>query len=132
MYTNEELEKLTLQWGEDRKITTNGTLQAQFIKLVEEHGEFFDSNGDNEEIKDSIGDMIVVLVMMNGILTRSFLNTDSVLGRDYPASLLGKMASTISRKNDVDTAVVIDAMFSLLHKIAEFHNLTINECWNYA
>ena len=52
------------QWLEDRKITTNSTSQAQFIKMVEETGELAAglARGDKAMIEDAIGDIIVTLI----------------------------------------------------------------------
>jgi len=52
------------EWHQDRKITVNGNSATQTIKLGEEFGELCSGvNRRNKElIKDSIGDMVVVLV----------------------------------------------------------------------
>jgi len=51
-------------WHEDRKITSNGNSMTQTVKLLEEAGELAGGivRNDKEIIKDSIGDMVVVLV----------------------------------------------------------------------
>ena len=52
------------QWHKDRKITINGSSAVQTIKLGEEYGELCSGivRGNKDLIKDSIGDMVVVLV----------------------------------------------------------------------
>jgi NTP pyrophosphatase (non-canonical NTP hydrolase) len=54
---------LTKQWHKDRKITINGNSLTQTVKLGEEFGELCSAivRGNKELIKDSIGDMLVVL-----------------------------------------------------------------------
>ena len=60
----ETLTKQISDWHRDRKITLNGNSNTQTIKLGEEYGELCSGivRGDKDLIKDSIGDMIVVLV----------------------------------------------------------------------
>ena len=65
----EDLNKKIMAWGDARKITTNGNVAMQLLKLNEEFlKEFYESDGDEEKIKDSIGDSMVVLTMIDGIL----------------------------------------------------------------
>ena len=61
-----ELSDLIVQWGKDRGILINGTANAQFIKLAEEMGELAAglAKGNRQLTLDSIGDMIVVLIMI--------------------------------------------------------------------
>ena len=51
-------------WHEQRKITVNGNSLTQTVKLGEEYGELCAGivRQDKAEIKDAIGDMVVVLV----------------------------------------------------------------------
>lgn len=53
------------QWGKDRGINQNGTLEGQVLKAVSEMGELADAvaKGDGIEIVDAIGDIFVCLVM---------------------------------------------------------------------
>jgi len=59
----EKLYQHTLKWAEDRKITVNGNSTTQTLKLMSEMGELADAiiKHDHEEIKDGIGDCLVVL-----------------------------------------------------------------------
>lgn len=59
-----ELTKKISDWHKDRKITINGNSTSQVVKLTEELGELCSGivRGDKDLIKDSIGDMIVVLI----------------------------------------------------------------------
>ena len=52
------------QWHKDRKITINGSSSTQTIKLGEEYGELCSAivKRDTALIKDSLGDMYVVMV----------------------------------------------------------------------
>ncbi len=59
-----QIEQNIKQWLEDRRITSNSTSQAQFIKTVEEIGELAAglARGDKDMIEDAIGDVIVTLI----------------------------------------------------------------------
>ena len=54
---------LIRQWAEDRGIYAEGNSHTQYVKLMEEAGELAKAllNKDVYEIKDAIGDMVVVL-----------------------------------------------------------------------
>jgi len=54
------------QWAEDRNIVHGSTAHAQFVKLGEEIGELAHGIAKNrlDEIKDGIGDSIVVLTVL--------------------------------------------------------------------
>jgi len=61
MRTLEIFEDLTLQWSEDRGILQNSTAQIQGLKLVSELGELCDNLAKGRDVKDDIGDCLVVL-----------------------------------------------------------------------
>jgi hypothetical protein len=67
----EDLNQKIIVWGNDRKITTNGNVATQLLKLNEEFlKEFYESEGDEEKLKDAIGDSMVVLTMIDGITNK--------------------------------------------------------------
>jgi hypothetical protein len=55
------LEELTVQWSKDRKIIPNGTIPTQALKLISEMGELADNVIKGKDIRDDIGDCLVVL-----------------------------------------------------------------------
>lgn len=61
-----EIEMKVLQWGEARKIVQNATAMSQAIKTLEETTELLDAinKDDIDEIKDSVGDIVVTLIMV--------------------------------------------------------------------
>ncbi|UDW84578.1 MazG-like family protein [Pasteurella canis] len=67
--TNEQLIDNIKQWARDRGLDTGSTLGKQFVKLMEEFGELCSglAKQKTDVIADSIGDMIVVMVVMNTI-----------------------------------------------------------------
>ena len=60
----------TVRWGEARGIIQNGQPMGQMVKLFEETTELFDAihKKNKEETIDAIGDIMVVLTMICGIL----------------------------------------------------------------
>ena len=54
------------QWARDRNIVEGSTMQAQFVKLIEETGELARgiAKGHPNEIEDGIGDAVVVLTIL--------------------------------------------------------------------
>ena len=61
MYTLGELDTLTKQWSENRGILTNGKASTQCLKLVSEVGELADNIAKGRDVRDDIGDCLVVL-----------------------------------------------------------------------
>lgn len=75
-----------MKWGDDRKITLNGNVATQLLKLNEEFlKEFYESDSDTEKLKDSIGDSMVVLTMIDGILNK---DNSILVGVSYDDILL--------------------------------------------
>jgi NTP pyrophosphatase (non-canonical NTP hydrolase) len=54
------------QWAEERNLIAGSTVQAQFVKLIEEIGELAEAiaKGKDEQFMDSIGDAFVVLTIL--------------------------------------------------------------------
>jgi uncharacterized protein YabN with tetrapyrrole methylase and pyrophosphatase domain len=59
--TLDELYKKTLDWSYDRGILTNGNSMTQTLKLMSEMGELCDNIAKGKDVKDDIGDCLVVL-----------------------------------------------------------------------
>ena len=55
-------EELIGQWHKDRNLIDGSTDKDQYMKLIQEAGELSDSICKNKDIRDDIGDMMVVLV----------------------------------------------------------------------
>lgn len=70
------------QWSYNRNIIKGSTSKDQFIKLVSEIGELADdlSKRDKEKIKDSIGDILVILI---NISEQEGLDLDECLEHAY-------------------------------------------------
>lgn len=72
--TTDDLIKKIEQWANDRNLIKGATTNAQFIKLIEETGELAGGIARNDEdiIKDSFGDVFVVLTIMAAQLGLDF------------------------------------------------------------
>jgi NTP pyrophosphatase (non-canonical NTP hydrolase) len=59
--------ELIRQWARHKKILQHGDTKTQYIKLQEESGELAEAilTNNKEEIKDAIGDMVVVLTSLS-------------------------------------------------------------------
>ena len=55
-------EQLIGQWHRDRNLIDGSTDKDQYMKLIQEAGELKDSLCKGKDIKDDIGDMMVVLI----------------------------------------------------------------------
>ena len=49
-------------WHHDRNLIDGSTDQAQFVKLIEEAGELAGNIARGRDLRDDIGDMLVVLI----------------------------------------------------------------------
>lgn len=58
----EELVDKIAQWHHDRNLVAGATDKDQFCKLMQEAGELSDHICKGQDVKDDIGDMIVVLI----------------------------------------------------------------------
>jgi len=67
---------LIRQWHHNRNLIDGSDDKSQFAKLIQEAGELSDSICKNRDIRDDIGDMIVVLV---NIATRNNLSISECL-----------------------------------------------------
>ena len=58
----EELVNKIAQWHRDRNLIDGGTDKDQYMKLIQEAGELSDSICKGRDVRDDIGDMMVVLI----------------------------------------------------------------------
>ena len=57
-------EEQVLQWAQERHILQNSTPQQQMLKLVSEMGELSDNVAKGRDVRDDIGDCLVVLTII--------------------------------------------------------------------
>jgi len=73
-------EQLIGQWHRDRNLIDGSTDKDQYMKLIQEAGELSDSLCKGKDIKDDIGDMMVVLI---NIMVRNNLTMEECLAVAY-------------------------------------------------
>ena len=68
------------RWARDRGLYKEGDLKTQFVKLNEEVGELANAilKSNEEELIDSIGDIVVVLTNLTHLANRSVLKKEYV------------------------------------------------------
>ena len=73
-------EKLIGQWHKDRNLINGSSDKDQYLKLIQEAGELSDSLCKGKDIRDDIGDMMVVLI---NIMVRNNLTINECLSIAY-------------------------------------------------
>ena len=76
----ENLVELIEQWHHDRNLVEGSTDKDQYMKLIQEAGELSDSICKGKDIRDDIGDMMVVLI---NIMARNDLGMQECLQVAY-------------------------------------------------
>lgn len=121
------------KWGADRGITINGTHFGQWYKLVSEYGELCDNLAKGKDIRDDIGDMFVVLVMICEIagvsIERAFeLEPQRALDDDY--AIIGSIhidVGSLRFPTNMNATRAADMICSL-RALAIQHGHTLEEC----
>ena len=78
--TEMNYEQLIGQWHIDRNLINGSTDKDQYMKLIQEAGELSDSLCKGKDIRDDIGDMMVVLI---NIMVRNNLTMQECLSVAY-------------------------------------------------
>jgi hypothetical protein len=125
--------ELIKQWGADRGITINGTHRGQWLKLVSEYGELCDNLAKGRDIRDDIGDMFVVLVMICEIGKTSIEDAVNMAASlKYPDAdvydLVGWLMCEIQEIQYRPNTTCVVAAIGVLTALAEAHGTTLDEC----
>ncbi|TGY50798.1 MULTISPECIES: MazG-like family protein [Rodentibacter] len=138
------------QWAEDRNLIEGSTPQKQFIKLMEEFGELCGGISKNniEQIKDSIGDCEVVLIILNKQLNckinfEDAINNFSIKGEysveDYIldfsihiSDLAYSIAHLESKLGSINIEKSLLRVFGSILSIADYKYLGCAECLKFA
>ena len=78
-YMNKLIDKV-IKWHQDRNLIKGSTDQAQILKLIEELGELSNSVCKGKDIRDDLGDMMVVMI---NIMKRNNLTMEECLSVAY-------------------------------------------------
>ncbi len=137
----QELIKKVEQWADDRNFfcKENGaTVQAQFVKLTEEIGELSGNIARGRDCRDDIGDIAVVLIIMNRLdgnlpLREITYPPPSTIYDAFNLLLMfvGGIANDLYRGCGLSTSELSYCLNSL-NAIATLQNTTIKECLTVA
>tara|TARA_B100001778_G_C18567883_1_gene621026 strand:+ start:776 stop:1069 length:294 start_codon:yes stop_codon:yes gene_type:complete len=75
-----DYEKLISQWHRDRNLIDGSSDKDQYMKLIQEAGELSDSLCKGKDVRDDIGDIMVVLI---NIMIRNNLTINECLAKAY-------------------------------------------------
>jgi len=119
------------KWGHDRKITVNGNPVTQLGKLFEEMGEVHQAlrMDDGDLLEDAIGDSLVVIIMIEGLINSYQMNLSEEMPETPEADLLelgGYVASDILKHRNPTGSLTL--VISKLYAIACEYDLTIESC----
>jgi hypothetical protein len=125
------------QWGKDRNIIGEGKAKDQYLKLMEEFGEILEAKV-NSDIKDAIGDSMVVLIMLAGIegltIAKQHVSLEkgwSVLTKNSFIAL-SKLAQAIAKDDKPVLQDLLDDLVAILTMWATGHLMDIEECMDTA
>jgi len=128
MKTLSELQRLIINWANDRNLIHIGNAPKQKLKLIEEAGELASAilKNDIDKQKDAIGDCFVVLVILSAQLGQTnnfeFIEGNEV---DYFSFLIQDMIGAAN-------SVFLNNSMDCLNDIAQILNLDLTECANIA
>ena len=95
----EKLISKVSQWHHDRNLIDGATSKDQVLKLVQEVGELSDSVCKQQDIRDDVGDIMVILI---NIVERAGITLDECLDVAYDdiKDRKGKMVDGIFVKDE--------------------------------
>ena len=76
----EELTKLIIKWHYDRNLIEGSSDKDQVLKLMQELGELSDSVCKGKDVRDDLGDMMVVML---NIMERQGISMEDCLSTAY-------------------------------------------------
>ncbi|RLA72832.1 MAG: hypothetical protein DRG30_06980 [Epsilonproteobacteria bacterium] len=132
----EALHKDTLQWAKDRALTTNGKITSQALKLGSEVSELAYNLSKHKDIKDDIGDCLVVLTILCSLQGKGSLidiieaAPHKSLGLPSFISLvynLGELQDKAIKNQEFDDEV--RGIVSALGEIAVSRNTNLKDAW---
>ena len=146
----QHLQELIVQWAHDRNIIEGSSIYDQTKKLVEEMGEFFNgiNKGKPAVIVDSIGDMAVVLTILEAIHYREqgspieFRNHLNMKGSIYLegevvtiekteadiAMLTSGMLTDAVRYDQRNTIDIIEGLLDALYHYTKLTHIDLYDC----
>lgn len=156
MKTIDELVDLVIQWSSDRKILQNGKIETQCLKLISEVGELADNIAKEKDIRDDIGDILVLLINISSMnfvfktgnekfIKGTISHASEILALYSQQEIRGSILKCIAKLtqyvgntlycidyNTDDIRTRIEKIVLMLFYICEAKNTTLQECLNIA
>lgn len=128
------------QWFDDRNLTKGSTPAKQYGKLLEELAELYSGSlaGDIHEVKDGIGDVLVVMRGMARQLDCPWPKWERPVSRPLPhclselIELIGRLPGSTAWRSADSFGFPCKTICILLSQVAIAHGLTIEECQEQA
>lgn len=122
---------LIIKWAEDRNLIKGTTFEKQFVKLIEETGELAAgiARGDLVKIKDSVGDVAVVLFILNAQKGEKPIGIQHILEiTDFsPEERLRSLIYEFSNIKDLGYDAIFHSLL-ILNDIAHLYAFTLQDC----
>ena len=127
MKTLQELQVLILQWAKEKDLLKFENAPKQRLKLLEEVGETAGAilKNKTDDIKDSIGDIFVVLVILSDQLSEEILYNTNRFAKDDDKDFVFLFDNILNSKR-------IYFSLAYLNDICRKLNLDLTECANLA
>ena len=127
MKTLQELQVLILQWAKEKDLLKFENAPKQRLKLLEEVGEAAGAilKNKTDDIKDSIGDIFVVLVILSDQLSEEILFDMNGVAKDDDQDFVFLFDNILNSKR-------IYFSISYLNDICKKLDLDLTECANLA
>lgn len=127
------------QWSIDRGLDKADS-KKQMLKLYEEFGELASgiAKGNKEVVKDSIGDVVVVLIILAQQQGLEKISDFNIICNHLQASdlmpqaseTIGLISLRVRRKDEIEEYIV--RLISCLRTIAKYENLKFEDCLSQA
>lgn len=134
-----DIHDATIQWARDRKLIKNGKLTTQALKLGSEMSELAINLLLHEDIKDDVGDMMVVMTILAALQGDNLLDiiettkvSTSIKHASFPLLVhyVGNLQDN-AIKNAPIAKELANAVFQL-ERVAKSRGHTLLECWTAA
>lgn len=132
-----DLVKRIDQWGEESKITSNGTPQSEYVNLIEAFAEILETK-TTASVKLGIGHCMIITVIIAKMKGQSITKQVPGFARGWPALTsntviaLGKLSKALHTRDIYNLQEMIDDVVALLTIWATNHLLDIEECMDAA
>jgi len=136
-----ELQSLIIDWGKEKNLKDS---KSQYLKIIEETGELARGilKNDIDLIKDSIGDILVTIIIFDNQIYESLdieeenlIKIKNLDSKELFIELNNLLSFSIKEYSDYKNFDYIDNYndaIDILHSIALKNDTTIKECLNIA